>query len=1100
MSKSSFLRQLLLTATGLFVLPIATSFVARAGIANGAAGRSQLSANPSSLEVLHWRLIGPFHGGISPTVAGDPSNPYVFYLGSVGGGVWRTQDAGVSWQNMTDGFLDNGNIGAIAIAQSNPRIIYVGTGESTMRNTTVPGDGMWRSVDGGKTWRHIGLERTHHIARIVIDPANPDRVYVAAFGHAYGPNPDRGVYRSDDGGLTWEKVLYEGPGVGAIDLAMDPHDSSVLYAAMWQARNYPWSNRTAGPRDGLYKTTDGGAHWTDITNNPGLPKGLKGRIGVAVSAARPGLVWTIMTAEGTRGGAWPPADVHIPRGWQPCLQYTCQGNGLYRSDDGGATWHRTTSDPHLFQRPWYFGTVIADPKDPNTVYVPEVGLWRSIDGGRTMTQFHSGDSHDLWIDPANPRRMIAGTDNGASVTVDGGRTWSSVENQPTGQFYKVSTDSRFPYRVLGGQQDHGAISVGSRADSSLPAVFAVGGGEDAVVAADPGDPDITYGGEHHWVTQSDRRTGRVRWVSPWPENDYGEGPEDMKYRWLWWFPVYISPTEPGSLYAAAQVVFRSTDKGQSWKVISPDLTLHDPSTMEPSAPSSPDRYWGPLTRENLTQWYSAISTLAESQVRKGVLWTGSDDGLVYVTEDDGGHWKNVTPAKIRPHTFIWTVEPGHFDTNTAYVAATRYQLGDDRPYLYKTRDSGRSWTQITAGIPPNEITRTIREDPINPGLLYAGTSGGVYVSFNDGQSWQSLQLNQPRVPVWDLGTKSDDLIAATHGRAYWILDGLTVLRQLQRDFAVERVRLFKPSATVLQFAKSRPDPGSVPAGVSIRYFLPNGLNQNVSLSIFDTAGRLIRQFSSDRPAPPGSAEDRFEPKAQPDPPLPSKVGANVFVWDMKYPGVRKTPGAVLRFGDPGGPIVVPGTYRVRLTAGGETQTQTFEVVMDPKMRTTRADSDEQLRLAIRIRDEANEAFAAVAEIRSIRRQVFNDMGRLEETPQAARLHRLGNVLNRKLWSIEDALIQFRVEAGAPAKEDYINWPDRLDDKLVSLLGWLEASESKPTVADYKVFDYLSARVCRELARLRALTQTDLAAFDGLLRETGTAPIQLRYLPQASVHP
>ncbi len=1055
------------------------------------------AVDPALYGSLRWRLIGPTQGGIAQAVVGDPSDPYVFYQGDGGGGVWKTDDAGQTWRNVSDGYFKTSTVGAIALAPSNPAIVYVGTGESCMRTTTSPGDGVYRSNDAGKTWTRIGLETTEHISRVVVHPTNPDVVYVAAMGDAYQPSPDRGIFRSRNGGKTWERVLHKSNEAGAIDLVMVTSAPNVLYAALWHARNYPWGNRNGGPDTGIYKSTDGGDTWSEITNNPGLPKGLKGRIGLDVSQSKPDRVWALMTAEGEGAGAWPKAGsgIEIPAGWKPCRDYVCAGNGLYRSDDGGATWQLVNNDLRFFSRPWYYTHVTADPRDPEKVYVLVDGQYVLTDGGKTTRRFRGSDTHDMWIDTANPRRMIVGVDQGASISLNGGATWSSLQNQPTGKFYRVSTDTRFPYRVYGGQQDGPTQSVPSRPDNSLPPTYSSGGGENAVVAVDPRNPDISYGGDHHWVSRHDRVTGQRRWVSPSPENNYGTAPKQMQYRFAWWFPVHISKHDPNTIYVGAQVLFRSRNEGQNWDVISPDLTLHDPKTMEDTLPSDPGEYLG-ITRENLTQWYSALVSFSESPVRRGVLWTGSDDGLVYVTRDDGKTWENATPREVQPHTHISTVEASPHDPAAAYIAVTRSLVGDDAPYLFKTNDYGRTWAKITTGIPAGDYTRTIREDPVRRGLLYAGTErSGVFVSFNDGDTWQPLTQNLPVVPVWDLAVKDNDLIAATHGRAYWVLDDLAVLRQIHAAPTVQTVRLFQPAQTVRFRAGGG---GSDPApwsGAMIRYFLRGTPQGEVTLSIADAQGREVARYSSlAGPEPP----DALMPREGHRDVLPARAGSNLFIWDLRYPSIRKLPTALLRRGDPEGPLAVPGTYQVRLTANGETVSQPLEIVKDPRLSTSPEDFTALLTLASAIQETTNGLYRSVAEIRNVRQQVV--AARHAVKPGSAGARRLVDAasgIEKKLWAIEDVLIQFRVETDPPAAQSLIAWPVKLNDKLTSLLGFIQTADARPTDQDQALFKELSARFDVQREALQKVLRADVATFNELARQQKVREVTLKFARPAS---
>jgi photosystem II stability/assembly factor-like uncharacterized protein len=1006
-----------------------------------------VQVDPAFYKALQWRSIGPHRGGRVVAVAGHPTDPLTFYFGGTGGGVWRTTDGGLTWENISDGFFKTGSVGAIAVSEADPNVIYVGMGESCWRGNISPGDGVYKSTDGGKTWKHMGLAETQFIARIRIHPKNPDLVYVAAMGHAFGPNPERGVYRSRDGGKTWEKVLYKSDKAGAVDLAMDPNNPRILYAALYEARRYPWGFVSGGPDSGIYKTTDGGDTWTDITNNPGLPKGLKGRIGITVSPARPDRVWAIIEAEG-------------------------DGKGLYRSDDGGATWQKVNGDPELVQRPWYYMHVVADPQDPETVYVLNVQFWKSTDGGRTFTRIPTphGDNHDLWIDPRNPKRMIEGNDGGATVTFDGGASWSSLLTQPTAQFYHVTVDRRFPYRVYGAQQDNTTLSVPSRSDYGAITQaewYPVGGCESGYIAVRPDDPDIVfagcYGGQ---LTRYDHRTRQTQDISVWPDNPMGWGAKDLKYRFQWTFPILISPHDPNVLYVAGNHVFRSTDEGRSWEVISPDLTRNDKSKMEPSG--------GPITKDNTSvEYYGTVFALAESYVQKGVLWAGSDDGLVHVSRDGGKTWENVTPKDLPEWSRISIIEPSHFDAGTAYLAANRYQLDDFRPYLYKTTDFGKTWKRITRGIPPNAYTRVIREDPVRRGLLYAGTEFGVFVSFDDGETWQSLQLNLPVVPIHDMVVQDDDLVVATHGRSFWILDDLTVLRQITPDALRTAVYLFQPAPTVRfrgGFARNVPNAGqNPPNGVVVYYYLREKPKGEIRLEFLDASGRVIRTFSSQAPA---EGEEEREPR------LPAEAGLNRFVWNLRYPGPQRVRGLVLWGGWPEGPLALPGTYRVRLTVDGQAYEQSFEVLRDPRVSTPPEALARQFELLLQIRDKVSEVHRAILTIREVRQQVESAVRRAAGQSYAETLRKTAQSLLDKLTAIEEGLVQTR----SKAPQDPLNYPIHLNNKLTLLMRVVDSADAAPTRQAYEVFEELRRRADIELTRLREVLEKDVGAFNQMVRD------------------
>jgi len=694
------------------------------------------AAQPRQFGPLAYRQIGPFRGGRSAAAAGVPTQPLVYYFGATGGGVWKTTDGGVSWEPLGDQTFRTGSVGAVAVSESDPNVVYVGMGEQTLRGNVSHGDGMYKSMDAGKTWKRSGLEETRHISRVRVHPKNPDLVYVAAIGHAFGPNEQRGVFRSKDGGRTWEKVLYRGPKAGAIDLTFDPTNPNVLYASLWEVIRRPWAFESGGPTSGLFKSTDGGDTWTEITRAPGLPRGMIGKIGVTVSPANPERVWAIVEAE---------------------------EGGVFRSDNGGRSWTRTNEQRTLRQRAWYYSRIYADTQNPETVYVLNVGFYKSNDGGRTFNQIgtpHS-DNHDLWIAPDDPQRMIEANDGGANVSFNGGRTWTE-QDQATAQFYRVTVDEDFPYNIYGAQQDNSTIKIRSRTEDfgiGPESWHDVGGGESGWIAPKPGDSNVVFAGSYGgYLTRYDHRTKQQRAINVWPDNPMGHGAEGMKYRFQWNYPILFSPHDPNTLYAAGDHLFRSADEGQTWEAISPDLTRNDKSKQGPTG--------GPITKDNTSvEYYDTIFSVAESPVTRGVIWAGTDDGLVQVTRDAGKAWANVTPRGIPEWIQINSVEASPHDSATAYVAATMYKHDDFKPYLYKTNDYGRSWKKIDAGIPDGAFTRVIREDPHRRGLLYAGTETGMYVSFDDGERWQPFQLNLPYVPITDLGPQARQGFGRRHAGA-----------------------------------------------------------------------------------------------------------------------------------------------------------------------------------------------------------------------------------------------------------------------------------------------------------------------------------------------
>ena len=1013
-------------------------------------------------KAMEWRLIGPFRGGRSVAAAGHPTERLMAYMGTTGGGLWKTENGGISWQNISDGFFKTGSVGAVAIAKSDPRILYVGMGEHTLRGNLSPGNGVYKSTDAGKTWTHMGLTDTQHIGQVIIHPTNPDVVYVAALGHAFGPNEERGIFRTQDGGKTWKKVFYKNPDVGAIDLTIDPANPKTLYASAFEFRRFPWGVRSAGPGAGIFKTTDGGDTWTDLTRNTGLPTGTnRGRIGLALSPAKPGRIWAIIEAENEQ-------------------------TGVYRTDDAGATWQLMSQFADLFQRPWYYHHLTADPKDPDGLWVLNINMWKSGDGGKTYKRVDTphGDNHQLWIDPTDTKRMVQANDGGCTLTYDGGKSWSTIYNQPTAQMYHVITDNLFPYRVYGAQQDNSTISVPARSDygAIYPTEnYDVGGGESGYIAFDKNNPQVIFAANHHWLTRLNRATNQEKDVSVVPDDMYGYGSADLAYRFQWTYPVLISPHNPTILYATSQYVHRSTNQGMSWQTISPNLSRSDPATLE-KTPTMDDREigkdWGPIKRDNTgVEWYGTIFALAESPVKAGVLWAGSDDGYVQVSTDAGKTWKNVTPKDMPAFARINTIDPSPHDPATAYVAALKYKQDDYRPYLYKTSDYGKTWTKITQGIANDDYMRVVREDPKRRGLLYAGGEKGIYVSFNDGGQWQSLQLNLPIVPIHDLAIQNNDLVAATHGRSFWILDDLTVLHQLNDEVQKSAVHLFKPRTTVRFKSNLSPaikpipdDPADLgknpPNGVRVVYYLREKPKGPLTLSFLDARGQLIKSYkSSEAPAPspktPADSAGKVEIR-QPKPPapnerqLPAEAGSNAFVWDdMRYPDPIALPNSVTH-GRARGPLAMPGLYKVRLTADGKEYTQDFEIVKDPRIKTTPEEFKQQFDMLMKIEERINDLRKGALSIRQMRQQL--DSTYRNQDDQAVK------ELQDKLLRIEDELFQYR----AKATQDLTNHPVRLHTKFTALAGFVESDDSPPTQQQQEQYNSLSQKLTNQLNALEKL--------------------------------
>lgn len=1036
-----------------FVLVFAASFLLLVSLQPALAQQY----NESLFKGMKWRLVGPFRGGRVVAVAGIPGNPETFYFGAVAGGVWKTINGGVSWTPLFDKEPIS-SVGSITVAPSNPNILYVGTGEACIRGDVSHGDGVYRSIDGGQTWTNIGLRDTRHIGAIIVNPHNPDIVFVAALGHAYGQNVERGIFRTLDGGKTWEKVLYKDDKTGGIDVVFAPSNPNILFAALWQVHRTPYSLVSGGPGSGLYKSIDGGTTWKHLEGN-GLPEGVLGRMGVSVSGADPNRVYALIEAE---------------------------KGGLYRSEDGGDHWTLVDDDHRFRQRAWYFTHVFADPKSVDTVYVLNTGMFRSTDGGKTFTLLPAphGDHHALWIDPTNPSRMINGNDGGATISVDDGETWSSVDNQPTAQFYHVITDNRFPYYIYGAQQDNTTVAIASRSDEGYIGRqdwYDVGGGESGYIAPDPRDPDIVYAGSYEGnITRFDKRTGQAQVISPWPEDTTGYGAAKLKYRFQWTEPIFFSPHDPSVLYMAGNVLFKTTNGGMSWTVISPDLTRNDKSKQQSSG--------GPITKDNTgTEYYDTIFAAAESPLEKGLIWAGSDDGLIHVTRDGGKNWADVTPKQMPEWSMISLIDPSPHDAGTAYVAVDRHKNDDLRPYIYGTKDYGKTWAKITDGIPDTAFVHAVREDPQMKGLLYAGTETGIFVSFNDGKHWQPLQLNLPVTPIHDLVVKDDDLIVATHGRSFWILDDIAPLRQLDKEIANSDVHFFKPSPAYREHApdevpKNRPVGQNPPTGAILYYYLKSAPpeKQEVKLQMLDSRGNLIRSYSNLK------TKEEEEQEAAPEWPdlekeqnlLPAKVGTNRFVWDLRYEPPVKVPGAAFTDYQPKGPLAVPGTYEARLIVQGKTITVPVEVKLDPRVKTSTGDLQKEFELGMKIRDRASDDHVAVNQIRDLRAQLKMLHKRLAANPHAKEILAAADALDKKMTAVEEELIQVK----AKASEDTLNYPVKLDDKLISLGGMLDQADTAPTRQMDEEFSDLSSQLDVQLSRWHDLVSKDLADLNALMRK------------------
>jgi photosystem II stability/assembly factor-like uncharacterized protein len=1042
-------------AVGILALAVAGGGVSTRA-AQAPAGTKNEKTFSDEFPGMKFRSIGPYRGGRVAAVTGVRHDPLTYYLGAAGGGVWKTTDAGANWRPVSDSYLKRGSVGAIAVSESNPDVVYVGTGESPIRGNLASGDGVWKSTDAGRSWQHVGLADSHQIARVRIDPANPDVVFVAAQGHAWAPNPERGIFRSRDGGTTWRKVLFVDDATGAADLAMDPLNPRILYAAFWQVVRRPWDFVSGGPGSGLWRSTDGGDTWTKLTD--GLPDEVLGRIGVAASAARAGRVWAIVEAK-DRGG-------------------------LYLSDDYGEKWTQVSDDHAIRQRAWYYSWVYADPKDADAVWLPNVRLHRSADEGRTFRTIAEphGDDHDLWIAPDDPNRMILGNDGGACITFDGGAAWSTLYNQPTGQFYRVITDNRFPYWVYGSQQDWGSVAIPSGVPGDAIEAgdwHSVGGGESGWIAPLPNDPEIVFAGEYGGqITRYDRRTREVWEAMAWPQLADGRATRDLKYRFQWNAPILVSPNDPKTIYHAAQVLLRSRDQGLTWEAASPDLTRNDPSKQ--------GRSGGPVSNDVTgVEVYDTIFALAESAHEKGVIWAGTDDGLVQLTRDDGKTWQNVTPKGFPEWIQVNSIELSPHDKATAYLAATRYRFDDGRPYLYKTNDYGATWTKITDGIPDGAFTRVIREDPVRRGLLFTGTEIGVFVSLDDGASWRPFQRNLPAVPVTDLAIKAGDLVVATQGRAFWVLDDLTPLRLWEDRIGPSAVHLFPPRPTPRFMAEApRHDEGelprsvgtNMPAGVVIDFWLAATPAKDQPLTLEILSGdTVIRTLTSAKEALTGDLKERTEREEltkDRDKPLKLEAGLNRYVWDMRVLRPTLAPRAVFNEGEKAPPKVAPGTYRVRASMGGTVRIETFEVVPNPTSPATSADLKAQFDLLEAIRDDVSTAHDTVMGIRDVRAQVLDLGGRAARLGKGDELEQRARDVAKQLCAVELELTNPQIKAD----EDDLNYEPKLDHDFVYLAGIVASADRAPTAGAVGVYRELKGKLDALAGRYRALMAGDVAAF------------------------
>jgi photosystem II stability/assembly factor-like uncharacterized protein len=1057
----------------------------------------------AAFTTLRYREIGPFRGGRSVAVAGSASRPLEYWMGTTGGGVFKTTDGGMNWAPMTDKYF-GGTIGAIGVYDGNPDIVYVGTGEYPIRGNVSPGEGVWKTTDGGRTWSFLGLRETQHISRVRVHPTNPDIVWVGAQGKAFANSQERGVYKSTDGGKSWKRTLFVGDSAGVTDLVLDPTNPNVLYAAIWQVYRKPWKLWSGGAASGLWKSTDGGETWTEITRNRGLPRGIWGNTGVTVSPANPRRLWALIEAE---------------------------EGGVYRSDDAGESWVKVNEQRMLRQRAWYYSRIFADPKDTNVVYALNTGLYRSTNGGKAFTAIRvpHGDNHDLWIAPNDPQRMANANDGGANVSFTGGRAWTD-QDFATAQFYHVSTTNHFPYWVCGAQQDNSTLCGPSRKPGGITIADwqDAGGGESGYVTTLPDKPNVVFAGSYGGLlTRKDFATGFSKNVSPWPDNPMGYSSEDIKHRFQWTFPIVVSPHDPKVLYVGGSELWRSTNEGQSWTQISGSLARADKMTMGPSG--------GPITKDQTgVETYATIFAMAESPVKAGVLWTGSDDGWIHVSQDNGKTWTNVTPKALPEFARISIIEPSRYAAGTAYVAANRFQLDDWAPYLFRTTDFGKTWTRIDAGIERTQFTRVIREDPVRRGLLFAGTEKGVWVSFNDGESWQPLQRNLPPVPVHDLAIKEGDLVVGTHGRSFWILDDISILRQVSPEVMAKGAHLFAPRDPYRESlgggfggggGGQSPVGQNPPAGLQLRYWL-KGANQTVTLEIQDAKGNVVRRFTSAQdsasaadsvradarrlarrdslvkagvsaeeaarrtpyvaPGAPRPADDDDDetPFRAPRPPrVANKAGMNTFVWNFRYPEPTSFDGMILWAAGVQGPLAPPGKYVAKLSVGGEVLTRTFELKKDPRLNATQAELEEQFRVAMAVRDRFSDANDAVRGVRGVRTQMADRAPKLRGADSSL-FDGIRQRFSTRMGGVEGEVYQVKNQSS----QDPLNFPIKLNNKIGALAGVVGSADGKPTAQSYQVFEILSDSLENAITTLRVIVDDELPKVNEILKRNGLAPV------------
>lgn len=1009
---------------------------------------------------LKFRSIGPHRGGRSAAVTGVPGKTNLYYMGAAGGGVWRTQDAGNSWQNISDGYF-GGSIGAIAVAPSDHNVLYVGGGEVTVRGNVSHGDGVWKSTDKGKTWKHMGLGDSRRIPRMVVHPNDPDTVYAAVLGHLFGPNEERGVYRSTDGGENWDKVLFVNDEVGAVDLAMDPTNPRVMFASTWRVKRTPYSMDSGGEGSGFWKSVDGGSTWVNITENDGMPEGPIGIIGMTISPVNPERIW---------------AQVEAPDG------------GLLRSDDGGETWKMINQDNALRQRAWYYSRLYADTKSVDTVYALNVRFHRSTDGGKTFSTLPTphGDHHDLWISPEDPNRMVLGDDGGAQISFNAGQSWTTYHNQPTAQFYRVTTDNHFPYRIYGAQQDNSTIRISHRSDAGSLSIRdwePTAGGESGHIAPHPTNPEVVYGGSYlGFLSRLDHSTNKSRTINVWPDFTLGAGAEAAKYRFQWNFPILFSPHDENTLYAAANVLFRSTDQGQSWQTMSPDLTRNDPEKLKSSG--------GPITQDNTSvEYYATIFAVAESEQEQGVIWTGSDDGLLHITRDNGENWTNVTPKKLPTWAQINSIEIDPFNAGGLFVAATSYKSDDFAPYLFHTTNYGKSWKRIDKGIARDHFTRVVRADPMREGLLFAGTESGLYMSLDNGKNWSVLRLNLPIVPITDLAIKESDLIVATQGRSFWVLDDLTPLHVFDKEKAEQDSYLVKPRNTYRLDTSGRGAPGpageNLPNGVMVHFYLAEDPllkdtpkhqkdgKQPVKLEFLDEQDTVLKSFTTDNE----ESTSRFS----------AEQGFNRFVWNMRTEPPRGFDGMILWTRSLRGYKVKPGQYKVRMTVGEEVQTESFIIVPDPRTDATAEDFESQQAFLAKISKKLDDTHLAIQRIRTIRSEVEKLNKKVAEMDEYEPLVEQGKGILEKIEAIEEVLYQTKLKS----EQDPLGKPIRLNDKLNTVFGMSAGGDKRPTDQAVAYYEEAVAKIDEQLNAFDEVLEQDLVAYNEAVIEQKVPLILLK---------